>query len=122
MKITQKQAIDAYRTIRKLSYQDTDGLTAMFLFDLREKLEPRFRFQDEQEQNCIKQLGCHIDASGVISFIDEESKQKYLDKMEEINKLEIDLDIIKKPLDISRLTLNCYDIENLKPIVDVICS
>ena len=121
MKITQKQAIDAYKAVRKLEYQDMPGEKAMAMFRLRKALEPQYQFQDEQERKELESLGADISQTGDINFKDDESKQKYIEKIKEIEELEVDVDIAKETLDIHGMMISAKDIEALDPIVKIVC-
>lgn len=123
MKITQKQAIDLYRVVRKLEYQDNDGVTALYLFELRKKLEPRFLFQDEQEKKSIGELECAIDENGTIAFPSVEAKEKYIEKMDELGNLEFELEIDeKRPFNISGYKMSANDIGIISEILPVVCT
>ena len=121
MKITQKQAMDAYKVVRKLEYQDMSGSDAKKLFDMRKLLEPQFQFQDEQEHKLIEQLGCKLSEIGEIAFPDVETQQKYLDKLNEIYALDINFANEKQSLDVSAMKLNPLDIAALEPIFNIVC-
>lgn len=123
MKITQKQAIDLYRVVRKLECQDNDGATALYLFEVRKKLEPRFLFQDEQEKKAIGELECAIDENGIIAFPNTEAKEKYIEKLGELEKLEFELDIDeKRPFNISGYKMSANDIGVISEILPVVCN
>lgn len=121
MKLTQKQAIEAYTVIRKLEKQEMSGTYAMVLFKARKELEPHFQFQDEQEHKLIKQLGCVLKDSGEIEFPNAEARQKYVEKVNEIAEVEVELDLEKKEFDITDLHLSAKDIEALEIIADIVC-
>lgn len=121
MELTQKQAMDAYRVVRKLEKQDMNGVCAKILFDARKALEPQFQFQDEQEGKQIDILGCDISDNGIIEFPDDEARNKYIEKMEEISKLVVDVDFEKKRFDIRDIKICPEDIEALESIVEIVC-
>ena len=121
MKLTQKQAIDAYKVVRKLENQDMPGSAAMFFFMARKTLEKQFEFQNEQEQKELTKLGCSIDEKGIIKFPDDEAKLAYIQKMDEIAKIEVDVSLEKAQLDISGLRLSVKDIEALEYIAEIVC-
>lgn len=121
MELTQKQAMDAYRVVRKLEKQDMNGVCAKILFDARKALEPQFQFQDEQECKQIDALGCDVSETGAIGFPDDEARNKYIEKMEEISQLEVDVALEKKRFDIRDIKICPEDIEALESIVEIVC-
>ena len=121
MNITQKQAIDAYKAVRKLEYQDMPGECAVVLFKLRRALEPQYEFQDEQEHKFVNTLDCSISGNGEIVFKDDESRNKYLEKVKELGELEVEVNIKKQKFSIKDLKLSPNDIAALEPIFDIVC-
>jgi len=121
MKMTQKQAIEAYKVIRKLEYQDMPGATAMMIFRTRKALEPQFEFQDGEERKALESLGAKINDIGIIDFPDGDAQQKYIDKMEEIGEIEVEVNLKKQTIDITDLKLNAKDIEALETIMEIVC-
>ena len=122
MKIKQKQAIDAYREVRKLETQDMDGSQAIMLFALREALEPQFRFQDEQEHKYSMMLNCPIRPDGTISFPDAETRRKYLDKIDELSEIEVELNWELKRFNINGIRISMNGIEALRSVLEVVCE
>ena len=120
MKITQKQAIEAYKTVRKLEHQDMPGDKAMVMFRMRKALEPQYQFQDEQERKALETLEANIRQDGGIEFKDIESKNLYIQKLDEIGALEVEIQWEKEELEIHGLTLNAIDIAALEPIVEIV--
>lgn len=121
MKLTQKQAIDAYKAVRKLEQQEMDGRCAKVLFDARKALEPHFQFQNEQETKEVELLGAEIGDNGLIVFSDIESQKKYLEKMNEIEQLEIDVGIEKKPFPVDGMKISPESLAALDLIVEIVC-
>ena len=121
MKITQKQAIAAYRAVRKLEYQDMPGREAMTLFKMRSALEPQFKFQDEQEHKFVETLNCEINDNGSIDFPDDETRGEFINKLNELAELEVEIEIEKTKFDVSNLKLSAMDIEALETIMDIVC-
>ena len=121
MIITQKQAIEAYKAIRKIEKQDMPGGLAMLVFTTRKALEPQFQFQDEQEHKIVEQLGCRINDNGIIEFQNVEDQQKYLEKLNEIFELEVEVDLEKKIFPVRDIKMNVSDIEALEPIFNIVC-
>lgn len=121
MKLTQKQAMEAYTTVRKLENQDMPGEKAMALFRARRALEPQYQFQDEQERKTLESLGCSIGDTGAIVFPDAESREKYILKLEELRALEVEVDLARQPFEIKGLTMNAKDIEALDEIMEIVC-
>lgn len=122
MELTQKQAIDAYRVVRKLEKQDMNGKAARTLFLARKALEPQMEFQDEQEHKAVDLLNCGINlTTGTIDFPSEEAREAYIKKMDEIAEMEVEIDWKKCAFDISELRLAPDDIEPLEFIVNIVC-
>lgn len=121
MKLTQKQAIDAYRVVRKLENQDMPSEYAMALFHARKALEPQFQFQNEQEQNMLRTLGCQVGDIGEIQFPSDEAREKYIAKMEEIGDLEVDIKLKKETIGVKGLVLSAKDLESLDFIAKIVC-
>lgn len=121
MTITQGQAINAFRVLCKLENQDMDGQYALAVFKAKKALEPQCQFQDMEERKYVKSLGCSVSDDGQIEFKDDVSKAEYIKKVNELAKLEIDVDIDKKKLDISGLKLSAMDIAVLESIMEIAC-
>lgn len=119
--LTQAQAIEVYKTVRKLETQDMPGEYADVLFNIRKALEPRYQFQNEQEMKFVNSNGCTLTDTGEIHFKSEDDKQAYIKKLEEIGSIEIDLQIEKKKFGIRGLTMNCKDRESLDLVTDIVC-
>ena len=121
MKLTQKQAIEAYRSVRKLEEQDMPYRDARVLFEARKALEPQLQFQDEQERKLLDQLGCQISQNGAIMFSSEDAKAEYIRKITEIGEVEVEVDLEKKKFNPDALTMNARDIEALDLIFEIVC-
>lgn len=120
MEFTQKQAIEIYRVVRKLEYQDMDGMTANTLFNLREAFEPRFKFQDEQEKKLIDKLLCSVDNTGAITFPNVEAQKEYIGKISEIDRIKVDIAISKTKIDISGIKISPHDIGILREVAEIV--
>ena len=121
MKLTQKQAIDAYKAVRKLEYQDMPGEKAIVMFRLRKALEPQYQFQDEQERKALDAIGAEVNEFGGIEFKDPESKKEYVTKMKELEAIDVDVDLKEETLDIRGMTMSAKDIEALGTVIKIVC-
>ena len=93
MKMTMKQALDAYIAIIAISKAVLPGAIAKKLFDAREELEKQRRFYGEEEEKLIAKYGGKADDSGKITFDTTEHAEEYNKKIYEMMNVEADVNI-----------------------------
>lgn len=112
----QKEAIEAYGAILRLSEISLPLRDAYNVFCMRRKLEPIYQFEMEREKKLLDELHGDITPDGSIHFGDMESYMEFNKKIAEMGDMEIDVehDVIQikidnlkntemKPADINRL-------------------
>lgn len=119
MKTTQKKAINAYRTIAKLSQQPMNSFTAYKMFKLKKALNDPFEFVSEQEKKFVDEIGGVINDEGRIVFKTVEDSEQYLKKRSELDETECDVNIKKTAFTLNELPdLSVADMESLDEFVE----
>lgn len=93
MKMTMKQALDAYIGIMAISKAILPGPIAKKLFDAREELDKQRRFYAEEEEKLIKKYCGKSDDDGKITFDTAEHSEEYNKKIYEMMNIEVDVNI-----------------------------
>lgn len=122
MKTTYLKATEAYMTLLRTAKQPVISLaTAGKLFRLRKALQPVFEFYEETQNGTIEDVGAAVDAVGRVTFPDMEAKDKYSEKIEELNAMECEVDIspVKIPDD-ENLKYSPDDLWNLDGFVEIV--
>ena len=112
----QKEAIDAYGAILRLSEIALPLQDAYKIFCLRRKIEPIYQFEVEREKALLGELNGALMPDGSVQFKNTEDCVEFKNKVAELNDMEVEADFepiqIKienlgkveiKPADISRL-------------------
>lgn len=120
MKMTMKQALDAYMALNAISKAVLPGSIAKKLFDAREELDKHRKFYSEEEEKYIAQYGGETDGNGRIKFDTVEHNREYQKKIIEMLQIEIDVNV-EHVGTISADTINVSmdGIEALKDIVTI---
>lgn len=109
----QGSIIKAYQALERMSTGVLPLHIAYKLFKIKQALRPHFEFQQEQEMALIDQYNPDIQ-DGVWVFNNESDKNEFVEKLEEISKMHVDVDIMPEsiPLD-SALEGTVEDMESL---------
>lgn len=89
--MNQKQIINAYITLVKLSGVQMSIKAAHSLYSLRKKLEPTYQFCAEQEQLIVKKYNGQA-SNGTIIFADAECAKKAHEALHDLYELVVDID------------------------------
>lgn len=92
IKTTQKSVVMAYQNIVKLSSEPLSLPVSYKLFKLKKKLAPHFEFQEAQELSLFDQYHPTFD-NGELIFASNEDRDQFIEKMKEINSLEVEVDM-----------------------------
>lgn len=85
--------IKAYQALERMSTGVLPLHTAYKLFKIKQALRPHFEFQQEQEMALIEEYKPDIQ-DGVWTFNSESDKNEFVEKLEEISKMPIEVDIV----------------------------
>lgn len=117
--MNQKQIVNAYFTLVRLSSAQLPVKTAYALYQLRKKLEPTYTFCLEQERLIIDRFhGVHEGAA--ITFESAEAAQQAQHELDALNAMEVQLDfspVVVRAEDTSGTMLSMNDIETLDGFV-----
>ena len=92
--MTQKQVINAYEALRRLSTQPMPIKTAYALHKLRKSVQPAIDFQIEQERALLDELKPEIIDNGArYKFETPEDVERWLTRTNELGEMETDIEI-----------------------------
>ena len=86
----QKEAIEAYGAILRLSDISLPLRDAYNVFCLRRKLEPIYQFEMERERKLLEELHGEITPDGSLRFDNVEAYMEFNKKVAEMSDMEID--------------------------------
>lgn len=110
--MTHKQAVEAYKTIEKLSTQPLPVKAAYALHKLRRTLTPEWDFQMQRERQLLDKLKPSLVEGTKVTFSSAEDATEWRDSMDELNVMEFEYN--EEPITVSvgkdaRLTLDDID-------------
>lgn len=117
--MTQKQIVNAYLVLARMSSEQLPFKVAYGLFQLRKQQEPTFNFRMEQERLVVDRYH-GVPKDGIVSFSDQDDAKKAYTELEELNNMEIQIDISPVSIsadDIAQAKLSMNDIETLDGFV-----
>lgn len=120
--MTQKQIINAYITLVRLSSTQMSIRAARDLYVLRKQLEPTYQFCAEQEHLIVSKYNGQT-VNGTIVFDDEESARKARQDLQDLHDLNVDLDFDAATINLNDIkdgVLSVNDMETLEGFVALI--
>ena len=117
----QGKIIAAYNTIENLRKQDVryPSTVSMALFRTKKALEAQYEFQSEEEKKLVEELNPTQEDNGTLKFASEEDAQKFVNRMREINDIDVDLDYTKQKIKLrDEFGLTLDEIETLDPFIE----
>ena len=97
MKISQKKLIMAYNAVGELTSAKMPVKTALFLYRLKQALEPDYQAEVSAERKLVEDYGAVVGEGGRVDFPNAESREGFIQSMVELNSVEIEVEI-KKPV------------------------
>lgn len=99
----QKDIITAYQAIMSFSANEKNKKNASLklnygLFKIRKMLEPHYEFQGEQEKKIFQELNPVRTDDGNLDFGTSEKRDTFIQKMQELTDMEVDLGEFVKPV------------------------
>lgn len=93
----QYKIITAYNIIeemrkKKIEYPST---VSYALFRVKKALQDQYEFQSEEERKILEELKPDVNGPGQFDFHNNENAQRFLDRLEELRQLDVDLDYTK---------------------------
>ena len=109
----QSVIIKAYKVLIKLGQQDLPIGLAYDLFKIKQKLQPQWEFQVNEESKMS--AGATVNPDGSITFSSPEAAAAFRDKLKQIGDMDVDLKVnpASIPLSTPGLALSMDDIEAL---------
>lgn len=117
MKIKNFKIIKAYIALMKLENETLKVTEAMELFRLKKKLSDHFEFYRDQEKKYSEQYGDKVNEDGTIVFTDNNKKFEFVQKMNELNDMDIEIDIHEVSVTSNDINISMSDIEALDGFV-----
>lgn len=116
----QSKLTNAYKIITRLSTELLPLPISWGIYKLRNEIEPQWKFQLEQEQAFADSLGATINENGLIIFKDDETREEYLKKFNELGDMEVDIKIEPLVIDASKINVKISgnEIEALSGIIN----
>ena len=117
----QGKLVKAYITLDKLAKITLPLSIANKIFLLKEKLEPHYTFQNQEELKSFKENKGFYDSEHRMSFPSIDDYNNFEKRMEELRELEIDVDIIPFDVPISdNIMLSANEIKNLTDFINFV--
>lgn len=86
--MTQGRAVEAYKVLLRLSNQEMDALAAWNLYQARQALESRFKFQLEQENALLESVHAAVNPDGTVRFEKEADEALFREKMRSLSQMD----------------------------------
>ena len=115
----QGKAVNAYKTLCKLSNKQLRLKTAYEIYVLKNKLKEIYDFQIEQEKKLIEEYGARFSEDGKLQFCNTEDATNFMKMINEISELDCEIEYM--PVSISSdedIMISIDEIENLKGFVE----
>lgn len=95
MKISQKKLIMAYNAVGELTSAKMPVKTALFLYRLKQALEPAYQAEVSAERKLVEDYGAVVGEDGRVDFPNTESREGFIQSMVELNSAEVEIEIEK---------------------------
>lgn len=118
--MTQRQIVNAYKTLRKLSGKELPIIISCKIHRLTVSLRPAWDFQCNEEQKIFERLKPKILPNGDLEFSTTEDAREFKTRMKEIGDMEVD-DVKFTSISIPETIdaeLTPADIENLDGFIE----
>lgn len=117
----QKQINKAYGSLKKLKEFSLPLTKAKAIYDIFKAIDVPFQFALEEEQKYLSDFGGTFGDNGTIEFKDKDSRDAFIQRDDELNEMEVDVDITPVTLtesDLGSQQISPSDIENLDGFVN----
>lgn len=116
----QRDIIQAYKVINKISGTEMPVKTAYKVFKLHKVLQSHFEFQVESEDRIVSQAGVAVSDGGVINFDNQEQYEAVKKLLDELGDMDVDFECtIKIPLEeFGNCSLSPADMQALEPFIE----
>lgn len=95
MKVNYEEILGAMVGLNKIADTRRAPATSRKLYQLRLKLTPLMEFYCEEETKLIRDVGATISSDGVVLFADPKQKKEYVERRNELLKMDEEFDMEK---------------------------
>ena len=117
----QERLIKAYLVLDKLSKVSFPLSISCKIFQMKELIEPQYKFQDQEEKKSFSDNNGYFNKDNKMSFPTIDDYRRFDERMKELRDLDVDIAITPITIPINdNILLSANDVQDLRGFVDFI--